>query len=186
MQSKTGKSGNLCIYHGNCPDGFGAAWAVHRALGDDVEFYKGIHQQSPPDVTGLDVYLVDFSYKKSVLEDMLKQAASITILDHHISAQQDLAELLSSGKVGGVFDMNKSGAVLAWEWFHPEVSAPKLLLHIQDRDLWQFKLDGTRPITMGLASYPYDFALWDDLMASTADQLEALAGEGEAVGRSLP
>ena len=178
-------SKNLCIYHGNCPDGFAAAWAVYHALGDDVEFHKGIHQQLPPDVTGLDVYLVDFSYRKPVLEDMLKQAASITILDHHISAQEDLADLLSSGKVGGLFDMNKSGAMLAWEWFHPDKVAPKLIQHIQDRDLWQFKLDGTREITMGLASYPYDFVLWNKLMNSTPDELELLKRDGEALLRKL-
>ena len=178
-------SKNLCIYHGNCPDGFGAAWAVYHALGDDVEFHKGMHQQLPPDVTGLDVFLVDFSYKKPVLEGLLKQAASITILDHHISAEQDMAELLSSGKVGGLFDMNKSGAMLAWEWFHPDTPVPKLIEHIQDRDLWQFKLDGTRQITMGLASYPYDFSLWDKLMASTPDELEALQRDGEALERKL-
>ena len=32
----------LCIYHANCADGFGAAWAVHRALGDDVEFVADV------------------------------------------------------------------------------------------------------------------------------------------------
>jgi len=175
----------LCIYHANCPDGFGAAWAVYHALGDDVEFFKGMHQQPAPDVTGLDVYLVDFSYKKKILEEMLKQAASITILDHHISAEQDLADLLSSGKVGGLFDMNKSGAMLAWEWFHPDTPAPNLIQHIQDRDLWQFKLDGTRQITMGLASYPYDFTLWDKLMANTPDELELLRRDGEALERKL-
>jgi len=185
MTSKTGKSSNLCIYHGNCPDGFGAAWAVHHALGDDVEFYKGMHQQLPPDVTGLDVFLVDFSYKKPVLEAMLKQAASITILDHHISAEQDLADLLSTGKVAGLFDMSKSGAMLAWEWFHPDTPVPKLIQHIQDRDLWQFKLDDTRQVTIGLASYPYDFALWDKLMASTPHELDVLKRDGEALERKL-
>jgi len=185
MSSNKKFSKNLCIYHGNCPDGFGAAWAVYHALGDDVEFFKGIHQQPAPDVTGLDVYLVDFSYKKKVLEEMLKQAASITILDHHISAEQDLSDLLSSGKVGGLFDMNKSGAMLAWEWFHPDTPAPNLIRHIQDRDLWQFKLDGTRQITMGLASYPYDFTLWDKLMANTPDELELLRRDGEALERKL-
>ena len=178
-------SKNLCIYHGNCPDGFAAAWAVYHALGDDVEFHKGIHQQLPPDVSGLDVYLVDFSYKKPVLEGMLEQAASITILDHHISAQQDLADLLSSGKVGGLFDMNKSGAMLAWEWFHADKPAPKLIQHIQDRDLWQFKLEGTKQITMGLASYPYDFVLWNKLMNSSPDELELLKRDGEALVRKL-
>lgn len=185
MSNNKKVSKNLCIYHGNCPDGFAAAWAVYHALGDDVEFHKGVHQQLPPDVSGLDVYLVDFSYRKPVLEGMLKQASSITILDHHISAQEDLADLLSSGKVAGLFDMNKSGAMLTWEWFHPDKPAPKLIQHIQDRDLWQFKLDGTKQITMGLASYPYDFALWNKLMESTPDELELLKHDGEALVRKL-
>lgn len=174
----------LCIYHGNCLDGFGAAWAVRRALGDNVTFYKGIHQQSPPDVTGMDVFLVDFSYKKDVLEDMLKVAASITILDHHISAENDLSVLLKAGKVQGLFDMNKSGAMLAWEWLVPDRPAPELIAYIQDRDLWQFKLKGTREINAALASYPYDFEVWDNLMES-ADGIEILMRDGEAIERRL-
>ena len=174
----------LCIYHGNCLDGFGAAWAVRHALGDNVAFYKGIHQQSPPDVTGMDVFLVDFSYKKDVLEDMLKVAASITILDHHISAENDLSVLLKAGKVQGLFDMNKSGAMLAWEWFIPDRPAPELIAYIQDRDLWQFKLKGTREINAALASYPYDFEVWDNLMES-ADGIDILKRDGEAIERRL-
>ena len=32
----------LCIYHGHCADGFGAAWVVRKALGPDIEFHAGI------------------------------------------------------------------------------------------------------------------------------------------------
>jgi len=175
----------LCIYHANCPDGFAAAWAVRHALGDEVEFYKGVHQQAPPDVSGRDLVLVDFSYKKDVLLDMLKVAASITILDHHISAQKELAELLASGEVKGLFDMNKSGAMLAWQWFNPGKPAPKLIEHIQDRDLWQFKLPGTRAVHAALASYPYDFEIWASLMESTSYGLEVLKRDGVAIERRL-
>lgn len=175
----------LCIYHGNCPDGFAAAWAVRYALGNEVEFYKGIHQQSPPDVSGRDVALVDFSYKRDVLENMILTAASITILDHHISAEKDLADLLSSGQIKGLFDMNKSGAMLAWEWFNPGVPAPKLIEHIQDRDLWQFKLPGTREVHAAVSSYPYDFEIWDPLMESTSYGLEVLKRDGKAIERRL-
>lgn len=175
----------ICIYHNNCLDGFGAAWAVRHALGENIEFYKGVHQQPPPEVKGRDVLLVDFSYKKSVLETMLKTAASITILDHHISAEQDLSDLLTSGKINGLFDMNKSGAMLAWQWFNPEQPAPKLIEHIQDRDLWLFKLEGTREINAALASYPFNFKVWDKLMASNKDELNALKRDGEAIERKL-
>ena len=184
MSTNINKLKKLCIYHGNCLDGFGAAWAVRNALGDDIEFYKGVHQQPPPDVSGMDVILVDFSYKKEVLEDMLQTAASITILDHHISAEEDLSDLLKSGKINGLFDMNKSGAMLAWQWFNPDQQPPKLIAHIQDRDLWLFKLEGTREIYAALSSYPYDFKVWDKLMASN-DELEALKRDGEAIERRL-
>jgi hypothetical protein len=82
----------LCIYHGNCQDGFGAAWTVRHALGDRVEFYPGIYQNEPPDVTGRDVIIVDFSYKRPVIEAMALKAHSILILDHHKSAVADLGD----------------------------------------------------------------------------------------------
>lgn len=185
MVNKTGKLKKLCIYHGNCIDGFGAAWAVRNALGENVDFYKGFHQQSPPDVNGLDVFLVDFSYKKEVLKNMLKTASSITILDHHISAEKDLSDLLKSGEIKGLFNMNKSGAMLAWQWFNSNRQPPKLIAHIQDRDLWQFKLEGTRDIIAALSSYPYDFKVWDRLMASNDDELERLKRDGKAIERRL-
>lgn len=184
MTNKTGRAKKLCIYHSNCLDGFAAAWVVHVALGENVEFYKGIHQQAPPDVSGRDVLLVDFSYKNNVLENMLNIADSITILDHHISAEKDLSDLLQTGKIKGLFDMNKSGAMLAWQWFNPEQQAPKLIAYIQDRDLWHFKLAGTKEINAALSSYPYDFKLWDKFMVSD-DELEALKRDGEAIERKL-
>ena len=66
----------ICIYHGNCADGFGAAWAVRKALGD-IEFHPGVYQQPPPDVTGKDVVMVDFSYKRPVLLEMATKARAM-------------------------------------------------------------------------------------------------------------
>ena len=185
MSTETARLKTLCIYHGNCLDGFGAAWAVRHSLGDDVEFYKGIHQQPPPDVDGRDVLLVDFSYKKTVLETMLKTAASITILDHHVSAEEDLSTLLKSGEINGLFDLSKSGAMLAWEWFNSDQPVPRLIAHIQDRDLWQFKLTGTREINAALSSYPFNFEVWDTLMANTNGELDTLRRDGVAIERKL-
>jgi len=175
----------ICIYHSNCLDGFAAAWSVHHALADEVEFYKGVHQQPPPDVTGREVILVDFSYRREVLQAMQKTATSITILDHHITAQQDLAELLASGAIRGQFDMTKSGAMLAWLWFNPDKPVPKLIEYVQDRDLWTFKLDGSTEINAALSSYDFDFTVWDRLMASSDGELEQLRQEGKAIERRL-
>ena len=35
---------SMCIYHGNCADGFGAAWVVRKALGE-IDFHPGKYKQ---------------------------------------------------------------------------------------------------------------------------------------------
>ena len=61
----------LCIYHGNCADGFGATWAVRQYFGDgNVEFHAGLHGEAPPDTTGRHVVIVDFCYKRPVPDKM--------------------------------------------------------------------------------------------------------------------
>ena len=168
----------ICIYHGNCADGFGAAWVVRKALGDSAVFHPGVYQNQPPLVADKDVLLVDFSYKRPVLLQMAESARSITILDHHKTAISDLVDLPSN--VTAVFDVERSGARITWDHFFPNDSPPPLLLHIEDRDLWRFALAKTREIQANVFSYPYDFQVWDELMAAN---VEDLAKEGEAIER---
>ena len=56
----TNQHSTICIYHGNCADGFGAAWVVRKALGADIEFHAATYGQPVPDVTGKNVVIVDF------------------------------------------------------------------------------------------------------------------------------
>jgi len=170
----------LCIYHANCADGFAAAWVVKKALHSVVDFHPGVYGEAPPDVTGRDVILVDFSYKRPVIEQLIATAGSVTILDHHLSAKEDLEDL--SGAIV-VFDLHRCGAMIAWRYFFPNYAAPRLLLHIQDRDLWRFVLEGSREIALGLFSHPYDFDLWDDFMSNNNVALTALRSDGEALSR---
>lgn len=167
----------LCIYHGNCADGFGAAWAVRQAI-PEAEFCAATYQAPPPDVSGKRVVMVDFSYKRPVLLDMASKAESILILDHHKSAAEDLIDLPAN--VVAVFDMERSGAMIAWQHYFPDDPPPRLIEHIQDRDLWRFALPGTREIQANVFSYPYDFDVWDRLMVS---DVELLRGEGAAIER---
>ena len=63
----------IVIYHSNCADGFTAAWVIWYKH-PDWEFYPGKYQEEPPDVTGREVYFVDFSYKRPVILEMAKKA----------------------------------------------------------------------------------------------------------------
>lgn len=175
----------LCIYHKNCADGFGAAWVVRESYGDEVEFYAATHGDNPPEVTDRDVLIVDFSYSSEKINSMLKSAKSITILDHHKTAQEAIQPLLDSGSINGVFDMDRSGAMIAWDFFFPDKEAPQLLKHIQDRDLWKFKLGGTKEIQSYVFAHEYDFDIWDSLveMAQDPDGHKQMREAGAAITR---
>lgn len=169
----------LVIYHGNCADGFAAAWTFWRDYRDNMDYYPGVYQNPPPDVHGRRVYLVDFSYKRAVFEQMLKEAEHVTIIDHHKSAIEDLASLCHL-KLTKYFDMTHSGAMLAWQFLKNEAAPPELLKRIEDRDLWQFAYPDTRCVQAAVFSYPYDFEVWDDLMRMP---LKQLAADGLAIER---
>jgi hypothetical protein len=64
-------------------------------------------------------------------------------------------------KTSFLFDMGRSGAMLAWDHFHPIEVAPLFIRYIQDRDLWLNKEHGIREFTATLRSYPMDFETWD-------------------------
>lgn len=186
----------LCIYHGNCADGFTAAWAARRFFGENhIEFHPGVYSETPPDVKGKEVVLVDFSYRREVLLQMAREAKSVIVLDHHKSAAEDLTEANSQGMIidlsnfhgivdwdryqqnlqldsfenaGGrlytYFDMNRSGAGIAWDFFNPNTERPQLINHVEDRDLWRFHLPYTREIQANIFSHAYDFKIWDLLV----------------------
>lgn len=174
-------SPDICIYHKNCADGFGAAWAIKQRW-PDCSFEPGVYGKAPDlDITKMNVLLVDFSYKYPQLFDMSQQAASLVVIDHHKTAQADLAQIPSfdgsmqsmeeafnaCGEAGNAacwFDMNQSGATMAWQFAFPTEPIPNLLSTIEDRDLWKFELASTREISALIASYPKEFEVWDDLV----------------------
>ena len=50
------------LYHANCYDGLGAAWAIRKQLGDTADYIPVQYGESPPDVTGKHVIIADFSF----------------------------------------------------------------------------------------------------------------------------
>ena len=181
----------LCIYHGKCADGFTAAWAVQRAIGD-CDFHPGVYGQEAPDVTGRDVIMVDFSYKRPVLDAMATKARTILILDHHKTAAADLAsfppplpgqynpdamsdwqmECNSPNAVHALFDMARSGAQITWDYFHPASDRPLLVDYVGDRDLWLFKMPFSREVSAFIFAHEYTFANWDHLDRSLRNHMD--------------
>ncbi len=173
------RSPEVVLYHAECSDGFGAAWALWKKF-PSARFIPVKHGCPPPaDLAGRHVVIVDFSYARPVLEAIAAQAATLQVLDHHITAEQALAGLPYAH-----FDQKKSGAVLAWEWAH-QAPVPWLLQYVQDKDLWHWALPVSREVNAALASYPYDFVTWDGLRQDTLETegRGILRYENELVGK---
>jgi len=110
--------------------------------------------------------LVDFSYPRTTLLEMHAVADSLVVLDHHKTAQADL-----EGLDFAHFDMDRSGAVIAWEYFHPDIPVPYAIKLIQDRDLWRFVYADTKPFTVAMYSFiPYDYKEWHRIISDALVQ----------------
>ncbi len=157
------------LYHAHCYDGFGAAYAAWKKFGDKAKYIPVSYGKPLPDMPDAkEIYIVDFSYSIPELM-LLTLTAKVVVLDHHKTAEESLKELLylqdcnQNPNLYIEFNMDKSGALIAWEYFHPGAEVPDLIKHISDRDLWQFKMPGSKEVHAALVSLPFDFEVWDNL-----------------------
>lgn len=156
------------LYHGGgCTDGFGAAFSAWCKFGDEAEYVAVKYGDPLPPIDGREVYVLDFSYPKEDTGHLAARAAKFTWLDHHRSAfemycapEYNRFENTTSEGHYILLDNNKSGALLAWEYFHPEKDVPDLIKRIDDRDRWQFKFDDSKALHAGLNAQPFTFESW--------------------------
>lgn len=192
---------DVCVYHGNCDDGFGAAWAIWKRW-PDIEFISGVYGkplEEPADGWSCkNVLFVDYSLPEAEMRALAEKCASIAVLDHHKTAQAALAPFVEFNgtltdlkRAAGAdhagapavyvhFDMDRSGAPMAWEFAHGDTPLPNMLRLIEDRDLWRFKYPETAPFSAGLRIYPQDFGVWSQIEEMTSNIIE----EGDIVLRS--
>lgn len=156
------------LYHADCPDGFGGAYAAWRKFGDDAEYIPVEHGFPPPDhLAGKEVYLIDFSYPAPVLQKILTEAQSFAVLDHHKGTQGAVESVPEH-----VYDAARSGAVIAWNYFHPDTPVPVFLLYVQEGDLYTFSLPDAQAILAYCYTLPFTFESWEALVGRMEDPAE--------------
>ena len=146
----------VVLYHADCLDGFGAAWAAWKKFGDRAE-YIGVDPETLPKkiLIKKEIYAVDISYPIAVQRKLREKNKKLVILDHHASNESATRFFPEN-----VFDNSHSGSVLAWKYFHRSKMIPKLLKYIEDIDLWKWRLPKTREIISSLSLLEYDFKKW--------------------------
>ncbi|MGI9591013.1 MAG: hypothetical protein ACR2P8_06565 [Myxococcota bacterium] len=179
----------FCFFHAGCPDGFGAVWSVWRAWGDDGRYVARGHDD-PLDGTrheGDLVVFADIAPPNPALVDLAELAGKLVVLDHHVSARDryrshpEAENLVAAGDHTVHFDLDHSGAILAWNHFHPDEPPPDLLRYVEDQDLWSWKLPRSEEVNAAIGSYPHDFHVWEKLAARPIEQL---ADEGTPIVRA--
>ena len=195
----------LVIYHANCADGFGAAFAAWIVLGDEAEYVAASYgEEWLIDPRQRDVYILDFSFKRDTMDFIFEFSKRVVWLDHHktafemwcggITEKGWLSELRNCtpdnphGTVEIHLHNEESGAYLAWKYFHPGTEVPMLIKHIDDYDRWQFKIEGTKAFNKALWSYaPWNFEQWGEWLESLTwnpDAYRQFIAEGSAILRA--
>lgn len=175
----------LVLYHGRCADGFAAALAAWRFYGGQVECVGLTHGQATgvqdlPPLAGRSIYVLDFAFGPELMAAIDAQAARLVLLDHHKSAAEQLAGF--ECRCGALhFDMHKSGARLAWEFFYPDAPLPDLVRFVEDRDLWAWQFAETAGFVAALDMEPFDFGRWSAIADFAPADTAAFVARGQAM-----
>ena len=154
---------DLVIYHANCTDGFGAAYSAWKLLGDRAEYYAAKHGNQPPDVKDKNVVILDFSYDNATTKRLIADSKNLLVIDHHKSAMVELHDVSCTR-----FDMNHSGAMLSWKFFHPGKEPPRLIKFIEDRDLWKWEIPYSKEFSAAFDMVKFNFEDFDKYLDDSA------------------
>lgn len=187
----------LVIYHANCDDGFGAAyafWLYAAQHYEEVKYHPASYQEAIPLPIDeeTEVFILDFSYPPKILVEIANAVKLVVLLDHHKTALEawnasdEACDRYDNLTVK--FNMTKSGAMLAYEYFRPSqfwADRDTFFEHLQDRDLWKFENPNTHNFTQYLRSFPQDFKEWDKIATAlnSIDSQYQIYAAGEAIQR---
>lgn len=169
----------VVIYHGGCMDGFGAAWAAWKVFRDKASYIPSNYGDPvPEEVNNNEVFLLDYSYREDVLYDIFSRCNRLVIIDHHKTTEHYVKQF-----TGSIHDVNHSGAMLSWDYFHGKFNAPKLIQYIEDHDLYTFKLEKSREINDWIYSLPFDFQTYEFASVSLENNFKTIYKEATVISR---
>jgi hypothetical protein len=157
---------DVVLYHGDCVDGYASAFACYyyykiNKIKRKINYIPCQYQKPPPNLSDRNVLICDFSYKYTVLKDLIKSSNKLIILDHHQSAEKDLKNIPKENKV---FRMDHSGAYITWAYFFGEDNIPLMIRYVEDNDIWKKSMTHTRQFTSYIFNIPKQFDQYEKLL----------------------
>jgi len=192
----------IIIHHKGCNDGICGAMILWLGLPEGTELMAYHYNWDPPadeELNNRDVWMVDFSFPRETLLHIHDIADNVVVLDHHGTAQENCA-----GLDFAIFDMNRSGAMIAYDYMIEHGYYDKqwglkggtfndfykrglknLAQYVQDRDLWKFELPDSREISAWLSIFPKDLETWLGVLEHFCfSNAEGIIAEGKAILRN--
>ena len=151
----------LVGYHSNCTDGFTAAAVAYSKFKDTADYvYLQYNKEYNLEIfQDKEVYILDFSFSRTIIEQIYLSAKSLQVIDHHKTAQDAL-----KGLDYCIFDMTKSGALLTYEHFNPGQPIPKFIQLISDYDLWNHHSPEVLWFNKAIRCLDFDLEVWSKLV----------------------
>lgn len=175
------------VYHTRgktpCPDGIASAWVCkkYNANAKLIGMKYGDNLPELPD--NCSVICVDFSFTSSQLLELHNQGIEVTIIDHHVSAFEELTKNqlnLDDKSYKYYYDINECGATLTWKTLFPEKPMPPFLKYVRDRDLWLHQLEKTEEMHEAIGVLGRNFGIFDYLeLLSESKLIETIAPIGD-------
>lgn len=163
---------DVILFHKGCTDGWCAAYVAQKRYPGAELFGVGYGDPLPiEEVNGKDVLVVDFSWRRQDVLKLNQITKSLTIYDHHKTAEKEL-----DGLSFAYFDMKKSGAGLTWDMLFSNFTRPWYVNYIEDYDLWKFEFPESKAINAYLHSLPQTIEAWNELDKDEHSFSRALAG----------
>jgi oligoribonuclease NrnB/cAMP/cGMP phosphodiesterase (DHH superfamily) len=174
----------IAIYHKDCSDGTTAAAVVLRKFPNALLFplshgFESIELEPIMKIAkiGDSIFTVDCALGA---REFLKAGFTVTSIDHHVGGETEYKELAKQNSAFTfIFDNNKSGASLTWDYFFPDEKKPEIIKLVEDRDLWRWKY-GEKTKNVGYSLHMF-MNKPEEVLKFFDDSLEKLEKEGSVI-----
>lgn len=163
MQGLTRRSQpvDLVLYHADCLDGSCAAW-VASTLYPEAQYIACNYGDPVGEWQDKNILILDFSFSLDAMHRIAKIAKTVLIMDHHKTAIESLTNLPSN--VQSVFDIQRSGARIVWDYYYPNTTPLWIVSYVEDRDLWKFSLHMSEEVSAYLRDEITDIKSWKEIL----------------------
>lgn len=134
------------IYHKRCYDGFTGFLILHNSntIKKNAKIYPDVPSAKniPPSIQDKNIIIIDVAYKYEILREITRQAKFVTFIDHHITISEDVNRIKKEFKnLKIIYDKEKSGATLTWDYFNPGKKTPLFIKYVEDNDIGKWKMN---------------------------------------------